>query len=160
MSDYKSGENMTYEMVPLTEAMLPELVSLEKSCFSVPWTQAMFAGELTNPVAVYRVILFDSVPVAYMGMWCVADEGQITNVAVSPEHRRKGLAKRLIDEMITIAQARDLSVLTLEVRESNLAAIFLYESFGFRQVGRRKLYYEGKEDALLMTLFLKGENEA
>ena len=147
-------------MAPLTEVMLPDLVCLEQSCFSVPWTQAMFAGELANPVTIYRVILHAGVPVAYMGMWCVADEGQITNVAVSSEHRRKGLAKQLINEMITTAQERNLSVLTLEVRAGNLAAICLYESFGFQQVGRRKLYYEGKEDALLMTLFLKGENEA
>ncbi len=149
---------MSYEMVPLKKEMLPALVSLEKDCFSVPWTEAMFAGELENPAAVYRVIFEGDSMVAYMGMWLVADEGQITNVAVSPMHRRKGLASRLIQAFVDLGREASLSCLTLEVRAGNSGAISLYERFGFQQVGRRKNYYEGREDALLMTLFLtKGE---
>ncbi len=146
---------MHYEMVPLTKEMLPELLALEQACFSRPWTKAMFEGELENTAAIYRVILFDRHPVAYMGMWSVADEGQITNVAVHPEHRRKGLAVKLIEFFMAFAKEKQFSFLTLEVREQNQAAISLYEKMGFQLVGRRKGYYEGKEDALLMTLFLK-----
>ena len=145
---------MNYEMVSLEKDMLPALAMLEKECFSVPWTENMFAGELGNPAAVYRIIRLGSDLVAYMGMWIVADEGQITNVAVSPLHRRKGLASWLIEAFISIGKGAALSSLTLEVREGNRGAIALYEGFGFQQVGRRKNYYEGKEDALLMTLFL------
>ncbi len=145
---------MSYEMVALNEKMLPALVALEKECFSVPWTEGMFVGELDNPAAVYRVIRERGELVAYMGMWLVFDEGQITNVAVSPVHRRKGLASWLIETFISIGKEAGLSCLTLEVRAGNFGAIALYEGFGFQQVGRRKNYYEGKEDALLMTLFL------
>ncbi len=143
---------MKYQTATLTKEMLPDLVALEKSCFSVPWTENMFAGELANSAAVYRVILYEDKPVAYMGMWLVADEGQITNVAVHPDHRRCGLAKQLIKMFIDIAKREELAYLTLEVRASNQPAINLYQSFGFYQVGLRRNYYEGKEDALLMTL--------
>ena len=146
---------MNYEMAPLSKEMLPELLSLEQACFSRPWTKAMFEGELENIAAIYRVILRKGQPVAYMGMWVVADEGQITNVAVHPDHRRKGLAVQLIDFFINFSREKQLAFLTLEVRAQNQAAIYLYEKMGFQVVGRRKGYYEGKEDALLMTLFLK-----
>ncbi len=146
---------MDYQIVPLTREMLPDLVALEQSCFSHPWTETMFRNDLENPVALYRVVLFEGAPVAYMGLWQVADEGQITNVAVSPGHRRHGLAKRLIGEMVVLSKGAGLSLLTLEVRESNTPAIKLYESLGFQKVGLRKNYYEGKENALLYTLFLE-----
>lgn len=156
---------MDYKMVSLTKEMLSDLAELEKLCFSVPWSENMFAGELENSAAVYRVILYEGKPVAYMGMWLVADEGQITNVAVHPDHRRRGLAKELIETFINIAKREELGILTLEVRASNQSAINLYKSFGFYQVGLRKNYYEGKEDALLMTLDIndeegKGENKS
>ena len=145
---------MSCETVALTKEIIPELVLLERACFSAPWTEGMFCGELENDAAVYRIVLCEGVPVAYMGMWCVADEGQITNIAVEPKHRRKGLALGLLEEFISIAREKGLALLTLEVREHNEAAIRLYEKMGFVQVGRRQKYYENREDALLMTLFL------
>lgn len=148
---------MNYQTVALKKEMISDLAELEKMCFSVPWSENMFMGEFSNSAAVYRVILHDEKPVAYMGMWLVADEGQITNVAVHPDHRRQGLAKKLIGTFINIAKREELSFLTLEVRASNQAAINLYKSFGFYQVGLRKKYYEGKEDALLMTLDIHDE---
>ncbi|MBR7163867.1 MAG: ribosomal protein S18-alanine N-acetyltransferase [Clostridia bacterium] len=150
---------MKYQMAILTKDMLSDLAKLEKMCFSVPWTETMFLGELLNPAAVYRVILYEGKPVAYMGMWLVADEGQITNVAVHPDHRRQGLAKELIHAFIDIAKHEELALLTLEVRAGNQPAISLYESLGFYQVGLRRNYYEGKEDALLMNLAVSGEQE-
>lgn len=145
---------MCYELLPVTKDLLPALVSLEQSCFSDPWTEAMFSGELESPYTIYKALLLAGAPVAYMGLWCVADEGQITNIAVSPEHRRQGLATRLLEHFIILARQRGLSLLTLEVRESNTGAIGLYEKLGFQPVGRRPKYYGGKEDALLYTLFL------
>ena len=148
---------MDYQMVSLTKEMLSDLCELEKLCFSVPWSEKMFLGELSNSAAIYRVIIYDDKPVAYMGMWLVADEGQITNVAVHPEHRRKGLAKQLIEAFIELAKREELSFLTLEVRAGNQSAISLYQSFDFYQVGLRRNYYEGKEDALLMNLDVNAE---
>ena len=92
----------------------------------------------------------------YVGMMFVLDEGYISNVAVSPEHRRQGIASALIGELLRRAEELRLSFVTLEVRESNAPAIALYERFGFAPVGRRKGYYDApKEDAILMTRFLK-----
>ncbi len=145
---------MEYTIKELTKEMLPALVALENVCFTHPWTETMFKGDLESPLTVYRGIFSEDKLVAYVGMWCVADEGQITNVAVHPDYRRLGLAKVLIEALTKVAKEKQLSSLTLEVREHNEAAISLYKTMGFCLVGRRKGYYEGKEDALLMTLFL------
>ncbi len=147
---------MVYEAVPLTEDMAPALYELERVCFAHPWTENMFREEVKNPAAHYKILTDGHRPIAYMGLWQVADEGHITNIAVHPDYRRRGLGKQLISEFIRFAGERNLSLLTLEVRESNAPAISLYESLGFSLVGKRKHYYEGKETALLMTLFLKG----
>jgi ribosomal-protein-alanine N-acetyltransferase len=83
----------------------------------------------------------------------VLDEGYITNVAVRPEERQKGVASQILQVFIDFARGNRLAFLTLEVRPSNTAAIVLYGHHGFRTAGRRKNYYEHpKEDALIMTL--------
>jgi len=122
---------MGYIIKELTKEMVPSLAALEKICFTHPWTEAMFRGDLESPLTVYRGIFSEDKLVAYMGMWCVADEGQITNVAVHPDYRRKGLAKQLIEALIAIAKEKQLISLTLEVRKHNEAAISLYETMGF-----------------------------
>ena len=84
------------------------------------------------------------------------DEGHITNVAVRPEFRRKGFARKLLQDLIDHARTSGIKSLTLEVRVSNLPAIRLYESFGFKVEGRRKQYYaDNREDALIMWLRLE-----
>ena len=98
--------------------------------------------------------------VGYAGLLVVADEGYITNVAVFPEYRRRGVAAQLLSVFENFARGNRLAFLTLEVRPSNTAAIALYESFGFQQAGRRKNYYDlPKEDALILTKTY-GEAEA
>ena len=85
----------------------------------------------------------------------VLDEAYISNVAVSPDCRRQGIGAALIAELTRRAGRLELAFLTLEARASNAPAIRLYEKMGFRQVGRRKRYYQRPEaDAVLMTLFL------
>ena len=92
----------------------------------------------------------------YVGMMYVLDEGYISNVAVSPECRRLGIADKLIESLIKRANERNLSFVTLEVRESNLPAIELYRKFGFSDVGMRRYYYNRPtENAILMTKFLR-----
>lgn len=91
--------------------------------------------------------------VGHGGFTSVVDEGYITNVAVHPDFRRKGIAFRLTESLKSEAQKLKLSFLTLEVRESNLAAIKLYEKTGFKPVGKRKRFYsDPTEDAIIMTL--------
>ena len=96
--------------------------------------------------------------VGYIGVQTVLDEGYINNVAVRPEYRRRGIAAALISLLAERAQAIGLAFMTLEVRESNVPAIALYEKLGFTTVGKRKNYYEKpREDAILMTIFFTKE---
>ncbi len=94
----------------------------------------------------------------YAGLLVAADEGYITNVAVFPEQRRRGIAGQLLQVFLNFAEANHLAFLTLEVRPSNAAAIALYQGFGFQEAGRRKNYYDlPKEDALILTQRFDGE---
>ncbi len=136
---------------------LPDILKVEQESFSHPWTEAMFLEEMAGKFSVYRVATEEGKAVAYMGMWILADEGHITNVAVAKKCRRRGIAKALISDFVRIAQEKNLCLMTLEVRVSNESAISLYESFGFTEVGRRKNYYDNTEDAVLMTKFFKTE---
>ena len=87
-----------------------------------------------------------------------ADEGYITNVAVDPSRRRQGVAAQLLQVFDNFAHGNQLAFLTLEVRPSNTAAIALYQGFGFREVGRRRNYYDlPKEDALILTKYYTEE---
>ena len=132
----------------LCEARLDGLAELEALCFSVPWSRQAFAGELKNPVAAYIVAVAGDIVVGYIGVWRVADEGQITNVAVRPGYRRQGIGRALVERVVAECGG---DAVTLEVRRSNVAAQRLYEGMGFAVCGERKRYYEGAEDALIMT---------
>ncbi len=104
----------------------------------------------------YLAAYVDGQFVGHGGFTSVLDEGYITNIAIRPDYRRKGIAFSLTEGLKTEAQNLGLSFLTLEVRESNLAAIKLYEKSGFQVVGKRKGFYsEPKEDAILMTFYFK-----
>ena len=140
-------------IVPMTSAHLDEVADLERVCFSTPWSRNMLAEELDNACSAFLAALdADGAVVGYAGLLVIADEGYITNVAVRPESRRGGVAGQLLDVFLKFAEANGLAFLTLEVRESNYAAIALYGSRGFRGAGRRKNYYEHpKEDAIIMT---------
>ena len=88
----------------------------------------------------------------------VLDEGYIGNVAVRPTYRRKGIADALLEHLDLLAQEKQLSFLTLEVRASNLPAVSLYEKHGYTRFGVRPAYYrDPREDAILMTKYLKQE---
>ena len=150
----------TVRIVPMTSAHLDEVAELERICFSAPWSRIMLAEELDNACSAFLVALDpeDGSVVGYAGLLVIADEGYITNVAVRPESRRGGVAGQILDVFLSFAEANQLAFLTLEVRESNYAAIALYGSRGFRGAGRRKNYYEHpKEDAIIMTREFGGE---
>ena len=96
--------------------------------------------------------------IGYAGLLVAADEGYITNVAVDPSRRRQGVAAQLLQVFDNFARGNQLAFLTLEVRPSNTAAIALYQGFGFREVGRRRNYYDlPKEDALILTKYYTEE---
>ena len=144
---------MPVRIVPMTSEHLDAVAELERTCFTVPWSRNMLAEELDNALSAFLVALDESGRVVgYAGLQVVLDEGYITNVAVRPDCRRCGIAGKLLDVFERFAAGNRLSFLTLEVRESNYAAIALYGRHGYRGVGRRKNYYEHpKEDAVIMT---------
>jgi len=99
------------------------------------------------------VAIANGVVVGFAGIWLIIDEAHIINVAVLPEYRRNGIAKKLMVELLVRAKEKGAVCSTLEVRAGNEPAIKLYEGFGYVTVGRRKAYYhDNKEDALVMWL--------
>ncbi len=156
-------EKMRVNIVPMTADHLEELERLERICFSRPWSRKMLAEELDNECAAFLVAEDPGTKevVGYAGLLVMADEGYITNVAVFPEYRRRGVAGQIIAVFDNFARGNRLAFLTLEVRPSNAAAIALYRSFGFEEVGRRKNYYDlPKEDALILTKEYTYEEDA
>lgn len=141
----------------MTENHIDDISELENLSMKSPWSRNMFLEELKVNVAKYFVVTNEKKAVAYMGMHCVSCEGHITNIAVHPDFRRQGIASRLIRYFIDIAIKNSFEFLTLEVRESNLPAIECYKKLGFKEVGLRKKYYENKENAIIMTLFLNDD---
>ena len=131
---------------------IASLMEVEKSSFSVPWSEKSFKDELQNDAAVYFVALHGEKVIGYIGMWDVSGEGDITNIAVHPEYRGRGIGKQLLKSVFCEAGKRGLCTLTLEVRESNAIARQLYTSCGFSAVGMRKNYYsDNRENAVIMT---------
>ena len=142
---------MEYKIVPMTKEHVAGIKKVDDLCFESPWSLKAFESELENPIAFYFVAISEEKVIGYCGYWWTFGEAQITNVAVAPEYRQKGIASALMDEMINHCREMDVYSVTLEVRVSNNAAISMYEKYGFERVGLRPKYYDGKEDALLMT---------
>lgn len=131
---------------------LSQIVELEKQCFSLPWTWEQLMSQLPDDSHEFLAAEEDGRILGYVGMMTVLDEGYISNVAVDPAYRRQGIGDLLIGELLSRAVMRQLSFVTLEVREHNEAAIALYRKHGFSPVGLRKNYYvHPVENALLMT---------
>ena len=129
-----------------------DIYEIEKLCFPDPWSRDALIYEFTeNPRAFYIVAELDKMVVGYAGLWWIADEGHITNVAVKPGYRNRHIGEGIINVMIDFTSQEGIKHHTLEVRPSNTAAINLYQKFGFRTEGVRKEYYaNNKEDALIM----------
>lgn len=145
---------MGYKIINASLAHAEQLEELEKVCFSMPWSKEFLISQLPDDRHVFIVAVEGERVLGYVGMMYVIDEGYISNVAVSPEYRRKGIADALILELLERCISLELSFVTLEVRESNSPAMALYEKHGFSPVGKRKNYYDfPKEDAILMTKF-------
>lgn len=129
---------------------LDGVVEIEKNCFSNPWSRADLQAQLGLDTSHFAVALVGEKVVGYMGLQIFCGEGYVTNVAVLPEYRRQGIARRLIDRQLE----NEMSFISLEVRKSNAPAISLYEKVGFENVGTRpKFYSNPTEDAVIMTKY-------
>jgi ribosomal-protein-alanine N-acetyltransferase len=131
---------------------LDEVLEIERASFSMPWSRGAFTYEIEKNRVARCWVMRDGDRVAgYLCLWEVADEVHITNIAVHPAARRRGIARTLLGHILDDAVRRSLSMVGLEVRPTNAEARALYESFGFSVVGRRRgYYYDTGEDALIM----------
>ncbi len=140
-------------IVKMTSSDIPSAASIEKECFVHPWSEQSIESEMCKGSSLFFMAFEDEIPIGYVGLSSVLDEGYMGNLAVSADFRRKGVGKALMQRLIEECKAKKLAFVTLEVRESNYPAVRLYESLGFTRVGLRKNYYtEPSENALLMTL--------
>jgi [ribosomal protein S18]-alanine N-acetyltransferase len=137
---------------PMRPADLEEVLAIERASFTMPWSRGAFLYEIEqNRVARCYVVREAEVIIGYLCVWEIADEIHVTNIAIHPTHRRRGIARDLLTGLIADARARDVRMIVLEVRPSNHQAIALYEAFNFRVTGRRRgYYYDTGEDALVM----------
>ena len=137
---------------PATLDDVKPMTEMDQVCSAIPWSEKSFFEEITrNKVARYVIAEAAGRIAGYAGMWAIIDEGHITNVAVHPDFRRRGIARTLISTLLTASEAEGVSAYTLEVRASNEIAISLYSSLGFQAEGVRRKYYEDdSEDAIIM----------
>lgn len=128
-----------------------QIAQLEAQCFSDPWSEKSIASELENPLSLWLVAEENGRVFGYVGSQTVLDESDMMNVAVDPRFRRQGIARALIETLISKLAKMGSRCLRLEVRVSNENARALYERMGFQQLGLRKNYYHNpKEDALIL----------
>ncbi|MDZ7270670.1 MAG: ribosomal protein S18-alanine N-acetyltransferase [candidate division KSB1 bacterium] len=134
-------------------ADVPEVARIEGLCFSSPWSAQSFVSCLADREVVLSIVATINEQIAgYAVNWLVPPEIHIGNIAVAPDFRRLGVARQLLQTVLSYARTRGCTVAHLEVRVSNQAAITLYQSMGFRRVGIRRGYYQDNgEDALLMS---------
>lgn len=152
MVDFLTGAAKKQELVRLTEADLPAVMELEQLSSAWPWTEAGFQGEFRRKITVGLGLKGETLLTAHCFFWLLEPEIHLLNLAVRPEYRRQGQARRLLTAMLARGREAGVETVFLEVRASNRAALALYESLGFAAVCQRSGYYDDGEDALLMTL--------
>lgn len=138
----------------MTADHIKAAAEIEKKCFVHPWSEQSLESEMNGENSIFLIASEGEVPIGYVGLSVVLDEGYMGNLAVVEDYRRKGVGRALMKELIDKSKEQNLAFITLEVRPSNTPAVKLYESLGFKEAGRRKNYYkEPTEDALLLTKY-------
>jgi [ribosomal protein S18]-alanine N-acetyltransferase len=142
----------TLSIAPMTLAHLDAVLDIERTAAPHPWTRGIFTDELAHADSrVYRVALDGGAEVVgFGGVLLQVGEAHITNIAVHQHHRRNGIARMLMVDLMCSAVNRGMSSATLEVRAGNVAAQRLYHRFGFAPAGVRPRYYPDGEDAVIM----------
>ena len=137
----------------MNENHVKGVYELSEECFAIPWTLDSINNELNNPLAKYVIAqdLSTGEVVGFVGVWIIAGEGDITNIAVTPKYRKHGIASNLLIKLFEVCKTFNCEDITLEVRASNIPAQNLYKKFDFKEEGLRKGYYQdNNEDAIIM----------
>lgn len=117
------------------------------------WNASILKSELENENSVYIVAKEDNKIVGFAGIIILPDDVEITNIVTKKIERKKGIGSLLLEKLIEIAKETGRDNISLEVNENNIAAKTLYEKFGFKVLGKRKKYYNGIDDAIIMTKY-------
>ena len=135
-----------------------DILYIEKNSFPSPWDLDAFSREIDRSISHLWALTVNDVLAGYICFWIFADEIHLMNVAVHKAWRGKGFGRRLLSKLIEVGTTEGAETAWLEVRPSNLAAQALYKKIGFKEVGRRPRYYtDTREDAIIMSMYLKGE---
>ncbi len=167
MSD-ETKEMQNILIRPMRQEDVPQVAELENKIFSRPWSAESFEKALTYPEQILLVaegtaeegnsseIEKDAI-LGYSILFAAADQADVSNIAVDPDHRGQKIGDALMQEMLNQAADRGVKEVFLEVRVSNAPAIGLYQKYGFERIGVRKGYYEDpKENAHLMKMDIAG----
>lgn len=147
----------TISFRPMSVGDVPRVAAIEAESFYDAWNENMLQNELDNALTTYLVMEVAGALVGYAGFWLVAGEAQVTRVAVAESERGQGFGTRLTAAMVSKAWEMGAEAVTLEVRESNVAAQKAYLTCGFASEGIRPNYYEDNhENAVIMWLYKKG----
>lgn len=142
---------LTFE--ELTEADVEEVSRIEEESFSMPWKPSDFMDMIRLDYAYYIVAKLDGKPIGCCGVRNMCGDGEITNVVISKDYRKRGYGERMFEYLLESSKPRGVVNFTLEVRCSNKAAISMYKKFGFVEEGIRPNFYEKpQEDGLIMWL--------
>lgn len=140
------------EIKKFEKKYLDDVYNIEKICFSNPWSREDLENQIDSGTSHFLVADVHGRAVGYMGLQIFSGEGYVTNVAVLPQFRGQGIASALIARQME----NDMEFITLEVRQSNLPALKLYEKSGFERVGIRPHFYSNPdENAVIMTSYIK-----
>ena len=146
---------MEYNIVEMTPEHIPQIALLEKECFSLPWSENALSEEIDNENSHFLGAYSEKV-LGYIGVQEICGEAYITNIAVFNDYRKLGIGRKLLKTAICNAELRNCDFITLEVRESNQSAIFLYESEEFENAGIRKNFYTDPiENGIIYTKYFK-----
>ncbi|MBA4495574.1 ribosomal protein S18-alanine N-acetyltransferase [Paenactinomyces guangxiensis] len=146
---------------PMKLSDLPQIEIVENSSFSAPWPRQAFYNELVfNQFARYTVVTVDGKVAGYCGCWMILDEAHITNIAIHPDYRGRGLGEAILTYVMEMSRSLGACKMTLEVRVSNSIAQSLYEKLGFERSGVRPKYYtDNQEDAIIMWVTLNEQSK-
>lgn len=146
------GNNNEYIIRQMDKKDIEQVERMEKEIFSIPWSAHSFEDAAMTKENIFLVCECNGVIAGYCGLWTVLGEGNITNMAVDKEYRKKGIGEALMKEMEKRGRQKDVDIFFLEVRQSNAAARRLYDKMGYKEIGTRKRFYERPvEDAIVMS---------
>lgn len=138
------------EFAPMGEADVDAVTAIEQRAHPFPWTRGNFVDSLKAGHCAW-VVRDGGGLVGYGILMMTGDDAELLDITVAPECQRRGLGSILLDQLFEVARSHGATRMLLEVRPGNESGLALYRRFGFAEIGRRRAYYHGKEDAIVMA---------